>query len=142
MSDRPAIPKPLADLLKEFVLLERQERIEFLIEYADEFENVPERIATAVMRAISRRPADRFSSSAAFAEAFRAALDARPSSAPAEPEVAKTEVVTLDPVPTQRSGARAPLRAPLSVAAVLVAGALVVWAFDQSESMKPDQISS
>ena len=40
------IPTPLADLLDEFSYLERGERVDYLIEYADQFEPVPERIAT------------------------------------------------------------------------------------------------
>ena len=39
------IPKALADLVDEFSDLERGERVDYLIEYADQFENVPERIA-------------------------------------------------------------------------------------------------
>lgn len=39
------IPQPLADLLDEFSDLERSERVDYLIEYADQFVNVPERIA-------------------------------------------------------------------------------------------------
>jgi len=46
VSDAPRPPKPLADLLDEFRLLDRDERVEYLIEYAHEFESVPERIAT------------------------------------------------------------------------------------------------
>ena len=40
------IPKALADLVDEFSFLDRTERVEYLIEYADQFKNVPERIAT------------------------------------------------------------------------------------------------
>lgn len=40
------IPPALTDLLDEFSFLERGERVDYLIEYADQFENVPERIAT------------------------------------------------------------------------------------------------
>ncbi len=40
------IPQALNDLLDEFSFLERGERVDYLIEYADQFENVPERIAT------------------------------------------------------------------------------------------------
>ncbi len=39
------VPQALADLLDEFSFLERAERIDYLIEYADQFTNVPERIA-------------------------------------------------------------------------------------------------
>ena len=39
------IPQTLADLLDEFSFLDRTERVDYLIEYADQFENVPERIA-------------------------------------------------------------------------------------------------
>jgi len=40
------IPRVLTDLLDEFSFLERGERVDYLIEYADQFERVPERIAT------------------------------------------------------------------------------------------------
>ncbi len=40
------IPQPLNDLLDEFSFLERGERVDYLIEYADQFVNVPERVAT------------------------------------------------------------------------------------------------
>ena len=40
------IPRALAELLDELSFLDRGERIDYLIEYADQFENVPERIAT------------------------------------------------------------------------------------------------
>ena len=46
MAEFEGIPQPLADLVDEFALLERDERFEYLIEYADGFEEVPERIAT------------------------------------------------------------------------------------------------
>ena len=39
------IPRPLNDLLDEFSFLERGERVDYLIEYADQFVNVPERVA-------------------------------------------------------------------------------------------------
>ena len=39
------IPQTLADLLDEFSFLDRTERVDYLIEYADQFVNVPERIA-------------------------------------------------------------------------------------------------
>ncbi len=39
------IPQTLADLLDEFSFLDRTERVDYLIEYADQFENVPERVA-------------------------------------------------------------------------------------------------
>ena len=39
------VPRALADLLDEFALLDRAERVDYLIEYADRFVNVPERIA-------------------------------------------------------------------------------------------------
>ena len=39
------IPQTLADLVDEFSFLDRTERVEYLIEYADQFKNVPERIA-------------------------------------------------------------------------------------------------
>ncbi len=39
------IPQTLADLVDEFSFLDRTERVDYLIEYADQFENVPERIA-------------------------------------------------------------------------------------------------
>ena len=39
------IPRELADLLDEFSFLERGERVDYLIEYADQFVNVPERVA-------------------------------------------------------------------------------------------------
>ncbi len=42
---REGIPRALADLLDEFSFLERGERVDYLIEYADQFVNVPERIA-------------------------------------------------------------------------------------------------
>ncbi len=41
----PQIPQALTELLEEFSFLDRNERIDFLIEYADQFENVPENIA-------------------------------------------------------------------------------------------------
>ena len=40
------IPQPLNELLDEFSFLERGERVDYLIEYADQFVNVPERVAT------------------------------------------------------------------------------------------------
>ncbi len=40
------IPRALADLLDELSFLDRAERVDYLIEYADQFENVPARIAT------------------------------------------------------------------------------------------------
>ena len=39
------IPRELADLLDELSFLERGERVDYLIEYADQFVNVPERVA-------------------------------------------------------------------------------------------------
>ncbi len=39
------IPQTLADLVDEFSFLDRTERVDYLIEYADQFQNVPERIA-------------------------------------------------------------------------------------------------
>lgn len=41
-----APPPAFAELLEEMALLDRAERMEYLIEYADRFVNVPERIAT------------------------------------------------------------------------------------------------
>ena len=40
------IPQALADLADELSFLDRGERVDYLIEYADQFKNVPERIAT------------------------------------------------------------------------------------------------
>ena len=40
------IPQALADLADELSFLDRSERVDYLIEYADQFKNVPERIAT------------------------------------------------------------------------------------------------
>ncbi|MEX2081411.1 MAG: SufE family protein [Dehalococcoidia bacterium] len=40
------IPAPLAELVRDFEFLDRAERAELLIEFADKFESVPERIAT------------------------------------------------------------------------------------------------
>lgn len=40
------IPGALNELLDEFSFLERGERVDYLIEYADQFVNVPERVAT------------------------------------------------------------------------------------------------
>ena len=39
------IPQALADLADELSFLDRSERVDYLIEYADQFKNVPERIA-------------------------------------------------------------------------------------------------
>ena len=43
MSD---LPKPLADLLEDFAFVDRNERIELLIEFADRFREVPPAVAT------------------------------------------------------------------------------------------------
>ncbi|OAI41323.1 hypothetical protein AYO38_03835 [bacterium SCGC AG-212-C10] len=40
------LPPKLKDLVEDFAFVDRNERIELLIEYADKFEDVPERIAT------------------------------------------------------------------------------------------------
>jgi len=40
------VPPALAELLEEMADLDRAERMEYLIEYADRFRNVPDRIAT------------------------------------------------------------------------------------------------
>lgn len=42
----PDLPPALATLLEDFRFVDRHERAELLIEYADEFQDVPERIAT------------------------------------------------------------------------------------------------
>lgn len=76
--------------------------------------DIPSPVAATLMRAISRKPEDRFSSSAAFAEAFRAALDVPQQTAPAKP--AETEVV-----PVAQLAERAGWRAPRNVGLVLFA---------------------
>ncbi len=40
------LPKPLEDLLADFAFLDRSDRAELLIEYADKFQEVPGRLAT------------------------------------------------------------------------------------------------
>lgn len=45
-NDVPEMPPKLKDLVEDFAFVDRSERIELLIEYADQFEDVPERIAT------------------------------------------------------------------------------------------------
>jgi cysteine desulfuration protein SufE len=40
------VPKPLEELVADFAFLDRSERAELLIEYADRFQEVPGRIAT------------------------------------------------------------------------------------------------
>ena len=42
----PELPAPLTALLEDFVFVDRNERAELLIEYADQFKGVPESIAT------------------------------------------------------------------------------------------------
>lgn len=41
----PELPAPLATVLDDFAFVDRHERAELLIEFADEFHEVPERIA-------------------------------------------------------------------------------------------------
>ena len=47
-------PQVLADLVRRLSFLDRTERVEYLIEYADQFKNVPERIATRPTRGAAR----------------------------------------------------------------------------------------
>ncbi len=52
----PAIPAPLADVLAEFEPLDRRQRAELLIEYADQFEPVAESIAAKPYPEVARAP--------------------------------------------------------------------------------------
>ena len=59
MSDEAAavaLPAPLEDILREFEGLDRTARMEMLIEYADQFEEVPEAIARRPFPEANRAP--------------------------------------------------------------------------------------
>ena len=45
MSEEPALPAPLADVVADFVFVDRGLRAEMLIEYADRFEEAPAAVA-------------------------------------------------------------------------------------------------
>jgi cysteine desulfuration protein SufE len=46
MTESPSVPAPLKSVLEDFAFVDRSERAELLIEAADRFQDVPERIAT------------------------------------------------------------------------------------------------
>jgi cysteine desulfuration protein SufE len=56
MSEEPALPSPLADVLAEFEAVDRTLRAEMLIEYADRFEEVPAAVASRPFPERSRAP--------------------------------------------------------------------------------------
>jgi cysteine desulfuration protein SufE len=56
MSEQPALPAPLADVLAEFESVDRGLRAEMLIEYADRFEEVPAAVASRPFPERSRAP--------------------------------------------------------------------------------------
>jgi cysteine desulfuration protein SufE len=56
MSEQPALPAPLADVLADFEVVDRGLRSEMLIEYADRFEEVPAAVASRPFPERSRAP--------------------------------------------------------------------------------------
>jgi cysteine desulfuration protein SufE len=56
MSEEPALPAPLADVVAEFASVDRAMRSEMLIEYADGFEEVPAAVASRPFPESSRAP--------------------------------------------------------------------------------------
>ena len=56
MSEQPALPAPLADVVADFEFVDRGLRAEMLIEYADRFEEVPEAVAVRPFPEQSRAP--------------------------------------------------------------------------------------
>ena len=56
MSEPATLPAPLADVIAEFDALDRGMRSEMLIEYADQFEPVPESVAARPYPEASRAP--------------------------------------------------------------------------------------
>lgn len=56
MSEQPALPAPLADVVADFEFVNRTMRSEMLIEYADSFEEVPAAVASRPFPDKSRAP--------------------------------------------------------------------------------------
>jgi cysteine desulfuration protein SufE len=56
MSEQPALPAPLADVLAEFESVDRGLRADMLIEFADRFEEVPAAVASRPFPERSRAP--------------------------------------------------------------------------------------
>jgi len=56
MSEPLALPAPLADVVADFELLDRGERAEMLIDYADRFEPVPAEVAKRPYPELNRAP--------------------------------------------------------------------------------------
>ena len=56
MSEQPALPAPLADVVADFEFVDRSLRAEMLIEYADRFEEVPAAVATRPYPERNRAP--------------------------------------------------------------------------------------
>ena len=56
MSEQPALPAPLADVVADFEFVDRGLRAEMLIEYADQFEAAPAAVATRPYPELNRAP--------------------------------------------------------------------------------------
>ena len=56
MTDRTALPPPLAEVVAEFESVDRGLRAELLIEYADQFEAVPASVAPRPYPEVNRAP--------------------------------------------------------------------------------------